>query len=243
MRVLEKERIDGLLASAQLRRLTGNAMPKSDTSMSQRSFDSAVGHDLLDALQGGMFTQKYKGRKIILNPFDMANLLQLVQEVRPGTVFEIGTAAGGRALWLSDTLPALGCESQVVAVDIVAPVPFDNPRIRFLHGDVAKLGSFLTEEMLQLFPRPWVVIEDAAHFGDLTEAIVSFFDPLLRTGDWLLIEYGILNQITGSEASAISVFIDQFLQNRGDAYAIATEYCDRFGYNVTNNPNGWLRHK
>jgi cephalosporin hydroxylase len=179
----------------------------------------------------------------MLNPFDLANILQLLQEVRPGTVFEIGTAEGGRTVWLADTLQALGCATQIVAVDINAPAAFDDPRIQFIQGDAAMLGSLMTKDMLDHFPRPWIVIEDAAHFGDLTESIVRFFVPLLQSGDWLLIEDGILNQFTGNETSAISAFIDRFLQSRGDAYAIATEYCDRFGYNVTSNPNGWLTRR
>lgn len=243
MRVLEKERIDGLLAIGQLHRLAGTRQPMRAATIAQRPFDSAIDPGLLQTVQGGMFTQAYKGRKIMLNPFDLANLLQLLQEVRPGTVFEIGTAEGGRTVWLADTLHALGCATQIVAVDINAPVPFNDPRIQFLQGDAALLGSLLSKDMLDHFPRPWIVIEDAAHFGDLTESIVRFFDPMLQSGDWLLIEDGVLNQFVGLETSAISAFIEKFLQIRGDTYEIATEYCDRFGYNVTSNPNGWLKRR
>jgi cephalosporin hydroxylase len=57
-----------------------------------------------------------------------------------------------------------------------------------------------------------------------------------------LIEDGVLDQLTGAATSAVSEFIDRFLQSRGDAYGISAKYCDRFGYNVTGNPNGWLKH-
>lgn len=32
-----------------------------------------------------------------------------------------------------------------------------------------------------------------------------------------------------------------FLSERPDAYRIDSSLCDHFGYNVTYNPNGWLR--
>ncbi len=240
LRLLEKERIDGLLAAGQLARLTGTEISRPDPART-RSFDSAISQDLLGTLQAGMLKQSYRGRAIMLNPFDMANMLQLLQQVRPGTVFEIGTAEGGRALWMADTLQALGCQPQIVAVDIIEPRAFDDPRITFFQGDAAKLADLFAPDFLANLPRPWIVIEDAAHFGDLTAAVVQFFDPMLQSGDWLLIEDGILNQFTGHSSSAISDFVAGFLQARGHTYKVATEYCDRFGYNVTSNPNGWLK--
>jgi hypothetical protein len=98
IRVLEKERLDGALAMGQLHRLQGAEMPKCDSAISARPFDSALDPGLLQTLQAGVFTKTYKDRMIMLNPFHMANLLQLLQEVRPATVFEIGTGQGGANL-------------------------------------------------------------------------------------------------------------------------------------------------
>lgn len=33
----------------------------------------------------------------------------------------------------------------------------------------------------------------------------------------------------------------RFLESRGDAYEIDEDLCDRYGYNVTWAPNGWLK--
>lgn len=243
MRLAEKERIDGLLAQSALDRLAGERLGLDAPSDGVRPFRSALPEEVQRSLQHGSRAQRYRGRMMQLNPLDMANLLQEIGSRKPGTIFEIGVAEGGRTLWLADTLQAVTGQARVVGVDLVVPPAFDDPRITFLQGDATNLSALLPEAFLEALPRPWIVIEDASHFGETTAAVLSFFDSHLRSGDSLVVEDGGLSDLIGIEASAVSQVIARFLSERHADYAIAEDLCDRFGYNATGNPNGWLRRR
>jgi cephalosporin hydroxylase len=78
-----------------------------------------------------------------------------------------------------------------------------------------------------------------------TLAVQRFFDPLLQSGDYIVIEDANMTEIgtdaghDGGPARAIS----EFLGTRGSDYVIDDRYCDLYGFNVTENPNGYLRKK
>lgn len=48
-------------------------------------------------IQDGTFRYKYKGRALLKNPFDLALYVRLIEQVRPGTIIEIGSYNGGSA--------------------------------------------------------------------------------------------------------------------------------------------------
>jgi cephalosporin hydroxylase len=193
-------------------------------------------------------TYRYQGRSMMLHPFDMANYQVLLGELRPATVFEIGAFEGGRTLWLADTLTAHGIAANVVAVDLVAPRGLSDPRIRCLLGDAQDLPRVLTDDLMAGLPRPFLVIEDSAHDLPTCLAVLEFFDRHMRPGDYIVIEDGNAAALLApsgarDELAAPSQAIARFLERRGEAYEIDARYCDRFGYNATANPNGWLRRR
>ncbi len=72
--------------------------------------------------------------------------------------------------------------------------------------------------------------------------MLDFFDPVLASGDYIVVEDGVIQTLLESPGPAgVSQAITAFLDRRGSDYEIDVSICDRFGYNVTNNPNGWLR--
>jgi len=91
--------------------------------------------------------------------------------------------------------------------------------------------------------RPLMVVEDSSHLSGTTASVLEFFDPWLRSGEYIVIEDGILSDMRvgdlydGGPLRAI----EQFLAKRGDRYEIDRGLCDYFGRNVTWNVNGYLR--
>ncbi len=237
---LEQERI--ALASTP-RAPTQFASRLADSS-GLRSFDSSLGSSVLKPMFQGVATYQYRGRDMLLNPFDMANYTRLIGDTRPLTVFEIGSWAGGRAVWLADTLQVHGVDSRVISVDLEPVTDLADPRITFLQGDALQLDNALDATLLEL-PHPWLVIEDSAHTLEASQAVMRFFDPLLRSGDYLVVEDGVGPQVLGrvppGTLAPASQAIAEFLARRGADYVIDTDLCDQFGYNATFNPNGWLR--
>jgi len=211
-----------------------------------RPFRSSIGIDVLDRIQEGTLRTVYRKVPFFKSPLDIALYLQLLSRLAPLTVIEIGTKYGGSALWFADMLSAQGLpNARVVSVDIQPLAKFSDPRISFLQGDAKQLGAVLTHEVLRRCPRPWLVIEDSSHHYAETAATLAFFHAHLQSGDYIVVEDGILSQFTDAHYRQYNDGpnrgVTDFLACHGEYYAIDTALCDQFGYNATYNPNGWLR--
>ena len=245
MKYAEQERIQGVIAYEIMASLKGadEHLPAPAADLG-RPFTSALGPGAWKDIQRGVFSQRYKGRKLALGPFDMANYLQLIGDMRPGCVIEVGAYEGGRALWLADAMAALGLPPKVISIDLVPPKAIDAPGVTFLEGDASRLGDVLSEDLLAALPRPLLVIEDSAHTREAASAVLEFFDPHLGPGDYIVIEDGVIQtMMEAAEPAGVSRAVLAFLGRRGGDYEIDTSICDRFGYNATHNPNGWLRRR
>ena len=245
IKVAEQERIFGMIARERLALLVGawggQAPPAADGG---RAFTSALGAEPWRDIQRGLFTQSYKGRQLLLSPFDMANYLQLLGDLRPGCVIEVGNYEGARALWLADCMHALGLPPKVIAIDFAPPKGLQHEAITVLQGDARDLGRVLPAQTLAALPRPLLVIEDSAHTYDASLAVLDFFDPHLASGDYIVIEDGLSQTLLDSrQPASVSRAITAFLERRGEDYEVDAIICDRFGYNLTTNPNGWLRRR
>ncbi len=161
-------------------------------------------------------------------------------------MIEIGTKYGGSALWFADMMTAMGGESRVISIDI-EPISklVDDPRINLVHGDALQLDEALPPDLLSGCRRPWLVVEDSSHMYGAVAAVLQFFHPLLEAGDHIVVEDGVVGQLTGDHyrqyEDGPNRAVADFLSSYGDHYEIAVDLCDRFGHNVTYNPNGWLR--
>ena len=189
---------------------------------------------------------KYRDVPFYKSPFDIALYLQLLSALAPKTIIEIGTKSGGSALWFADMQAAQGIEdARVISVDIDPQARFTDPRIIFLQGDAADLGEALPADLLQSCPHPILVIEDSSHHYRHSLAVLEFFDAWLQPGDYIVVEDGVVAQLSGAHylqyENGPNRAVAEFLARRGDAYEIDADLCDRYGHNATYNPNGWLR--
>lgn len=208
-----------------------------------RRWSTSLPTEVLDSIQRAVFYQRYRGLAFLKSPLDVGLYIQLVERVEPRTIIEIGAKEGGSALWFADTISARGREPHVVSVDL-APPPLIDPRITFVEGDALNLAGCELASLLPGLPRPWLVVEDSAHTFDVTGAVLEFFDAELVPGDWIVIEDGNLEFLTGEQYAAYdngpNRAVDGFLRSTHDRYRVAPEFCDFYGYNATWNPNGWL---
>ena len=197
--LLEQHRLAGAQAAYALSqafpgRLQDPPVPKT----SDRPLQTALSTEVWQGFQRGMVSQRYKGRMLCLHPFDQFNYMSLIETLRPGTIFEIGSHEGGRALWMADQLRAFGIMGRVLSLDLVPPKEIDDPLVEILEGNAQNLGAVLTGARLAGLPRPWLVIEDAAHTTATSRAVLDFFDPNLRTGDRIVIEDGNTGSLAGN---------------------------------------------
>jgi len=204
---------------------------------------SDIGYELLMKIQQGAMAYRYRGVPLQKNPFDLALYLRLLDQTRPRTLIEIGAYQGGSALWFAVQARLLGLDLEVLSIDLNVPATAAGPSVNFLQGDARELGTVLPPSLMNAVTRPLMVVEDSSHLSGTTASVLEFFDPWLRSGEYIVIEDGILSDMRvgdlydGGPLRAI----EQFLAKRGDRYEIDRGLCDYFGRNVTWNVNGYLR--
>lgn len=206
-----------------------------------RTFRTALHPANLQAIQQATHRYRWKDVAMWKNPFDFALYWMLVWHAKPRTIIEIGSKFGGSALWFADMLQLYGIDGRVVSVDIAPVTTLQDPRIDFLAGDAGNLGATLTPDYLAQLPRPWLVIEDSSHIYEHCLAALRFFHPQLRTGEFLVVEDGIVDDLGLSESfnGGPNRAVRDFMAEYGRHYALVTELCDFWGENVTWNPNGY----
>jgi cephalosporin hydroxylase/Flp pilus assembly protein TadD len=217
--------------------------PQTFIPTAKRTWNSALPRETLHSIQNAGHNYSYRGIPIIKNPFDFALYPLLLWNLKPRTIIEIGSKAGGSAVWLADLLNNFGIDGHVRSIDIVRVTRHSHPRVTFLEGDGRDLGQTLTPEKLAVLPRPWLIIEDADHSYETSKHVLEFFDPHLDAGEYIVVEDGIISDLGNDPAcnSGPHRALKEFLASREQEYEIDGAYCDFFGYNLTWNTNGYLK--
>ena len=86
------------------------------------------------------------------------------------------------------------------------------------------------------------MIEDASHHYDATLATLRFFGPKMRHDEYIVVEDGIVSDMGDDKARAGGPLraVSRYLMETSGRFEIDSSYCDRYGHNVTGNPNGYL---
>ena len=163
---------------------------------------------------------QWKGKPLFKTVFDYAMLPMLLWELKPATVFEIGSGAGASAIWMADTMTGFaGQNATIYSVDING-ITEGYEGVHFLVGDCNSPGSLFKPDLLRSAPRPWLVLEDA-HVN--VHDVLAHMDGFLAAGDYLFVED---SRIKTRELAA-------FLGQRDQRYKVDTRYTDFFGRNAT----------
>jgi len=203
---------------------------------------SVLPKSLLDSIQTSHFNYTYRGIPTYKNPFDWTLYPLILWEQRPRTIIEVGSNQGGSALWMADTMRTYGFPVHVHSIDINL-VDKQLQDVTFHQGDAHHLENHFSPEFLESLPRPWLVIEDSLHEKPTSLAVLEFFHPWLRAGEYIVIEDGIITDMAGPDCceGGPRRAVEEWLAVHGDEYRIDARYCDWFGPNVTWNVNGFLR--
>jgi cephalosporin hydroxylase len=198
---------------------------------------------VLNDVQRGHLAYQYKGVPTLKSPFDLALYSMLLWNVKPRTIVEIGSYSGGSALWLADQIRCMNLSAEIHSFDLEVP-PASDPLVHFRQADAESLiNSFPPHEIGRL-PRPLLVIEDASHQKTTSLAVLDYFAPLMKSGEYIVVEDGIVTGLgmadafDGGPIAAIAEFL-----GRSPGWEIDRHYCDFFGRNVTWSVDGFLRKK
>lgn len=139
----------------------------------------------------------YRGVRTLKLVSDMWNYQEIISEQGSDWVLETGTRHGGSALFFADLLAARGAAGKVITID---PQPDLHPsvpghaKVELVLGDsvaadiVARVTGLLAGERGPLF-----VILDSDHSRDHVLHELETYVPLMRAGDYLVVEDTIVN--------------------------------------------------
>ena len=168
--------------------------------------------------------------------WDISIYQQLIQDLRPKTLIELGTGLGGSTLFFLDHCRMFGLGTQIITLDVnvkdVSPEMLKEKAIEFIGGDIKDLAELMPAQRLRDLPHPWLIVEDCHHKIPL---IVGHFQPLMSSGDYLVIED--IGVTAGGSAQ-----IEAALWNvpKG-TLMVDTFYTDLFGRNLTCSPDSIFR--
>jgi len=184
----------------------------------------------------------YRGRSLVKMPEDLRTYEQVIEGTKPDTIVELGTFAGGSALWYRDRLRLFsGSDILVVTVDVDRRCEGFSPneRVIFIEDD-------LTLERTQrkvaglVAGRRVMVVDDSAHTYDVTTKALEGYGDLVSQGCYFVVEDGVVDEPdltvwpgAGGVQPAIADFLDT---DRGSRFE--QRYLESFG--LTMHFGGWL---
>jgi cephalosporin hydroxylase len=182
---------------------------------------SELGQAQLLYSQGAGPAFRWRGIPCFKTVYDLAIYAMLIDELRPATIIELGSGAGGSALLFADLCTSLGLSTQIISVDKEAVQELLDPRIAFIQSDCSGWLEATARSNTEL-KRPCFLVED--FHGELA-GFVGHIDSILKAGDYLVIED------SNPKQSAIAQTIASL------PYAVDTKYTDFFGINCTSAIN------
>ena len=194
---------------------------------------------VLHIIQQRMANSTYFGVTTLKNPLDFWVYREIIVEVCPDAIIEVGNAYGGSALAFAHILDHIG-NGRLIGLDhqheTVPQHVKEHPRITFIDGDACE--SF--EQVKQLIgPDDRVlVLEDSSHFYENTINVMRLYGPLVTVGSYLIVEdsnchHGVDLGPSPGPYEAIETFIDENPNFHIDR--------DRESFMITWNPKGYLK--
>jgi cephalosporin hydroxylase len=182
-------------------------------------FGTEFGADVLLTCQGVPNLMRWRGLPLFKTAFDFAIYPQLLQELRPRTILEIGSGSGASAQWLADLARTFELDAVVHSVDIRLAAA-EHPGVRFYCGDCRAPETLFPPEIVAQAPRPWLAIEDA---HQNVAGVLAYLHDRLRTGDYLVVE----------DSDVKRLELAAFDAAHPGQYKVDTRYTDFFGRNAT----------
>ena len=224
--------------------------------ISTRQDRSELSIDAIKAQCKGKYFITHRGCHVVKSADDIMVFQQVLWDLRPATVIELGTFTGGSAIWMADMLRIMEVESHIYSMDIdtslidgrVKELQPDN--VSFLQGDSYAIEKTFTDEFLKSLPHPWLIAEDS-HTN--VYGVLQYFHQYMQTGDYFIVEdlnpdvpcnfgYGRIFPVSYNKAGSVGInILKQFLSDYSHYYAVDSFYTDFFGYNGTWNWHGYIR--
>ncbi len=188
---------------------------------------------------------KWMGVTTLKSPSDMWNYQEILFALRPSLVIEFGTRYGGSALFFAEVMRQIGHRFKILSVDIDVETVSERTRA---DSDIKLLTMSSTDpqvaaqvaSMREDYPGPVFAILDSDHAKDHVLGEMKLLRPLLRKGDYLIVEDSNVNghPVYPSHGPGPYEAIDEYFKEFPSDYRHDTDRERKFGF--TWAPNGFL---
>ena len=184
---------------------------------------------------------RWMGVQAMKNPLDSWIYQEIIYEVKPDIIIEIGSAQGGSTLYLANLLDIIG-KGEVISVDIDRKqFNVKHPRITILTGDSSSLP--IAQKVLKLCAGKTVmVIHDGDHHKPQILKDLAVYAPIVSKGSYLIVEDSIVDLLNIGDGLGVAgngplCAVEEFLNNNHD-FIIDNE---RERYLITYNTCTYLK--
>jgi cephalosporin hydroxylase len=208
------------------------------------SFLSTTIKDWITYHQNSLVYLKYKGLSMIKNPFDLIVYDEIIWDVRPTIIIEIGSDHGGFALWLADHAKMLlsdsGINTEVITIDLCDKASLNLKTVSAIScivGDcnstevLSKIKSGISDKDTVL------IIEDSSHYYDHTINVLGNYKDFVTVGSYFIVEDGICDVLNFGPTPGPMRVVEKWIINNPN-YMIDRS---REKYIITYNPKGFLK--
>ncbi|MBL7068352.1 MAG: class I SAM-dependent methyltransferase [Candidatus Omnitrophica bacterium] len=183
----------------------------------------------------------WMGKRAFKNPFDAWIYQEIIYEVKPDLIIEIGSAEGGSTLYFAHLLDIIG-KGKIVSIDIErSKFNVRHRRIDVITGDSSSPETVAKVSRL-CRGRSVMVIHDGDHSKGQVLKDLKAYSNFVSMGSYLIVEDGIIDLFKPGDG--IGTYVDgpynavnDFLEDHPN-FIVDKE---RERYIMTYNPRGFLK--
>jgi cephalosporin hydroxylase len=183
----------------------------------------------------------WMGTPIWKNPLDAWIYQEIIYEVQPDVIVEIGSRYGGGTKYLANLLDMLG-KGMVISIDIDRSVyNFDHERVKVLTGN-SSAPKIISEVAGMCRGKTVLVIQDGDHRKKQALEDLENYSRFISVNSYFIMEDGIVDLFhhddgLGFQDAGPLAAVEEFL-SRNSHFAIDPT---RERYILTYNPKGFLK--
>lgn len=186
------------------------------------------------------FKMKYQGLNMQKIPTDLWVYSEIINEIKPDTIIEIGAAGGGTALWLCHQLDLLG-KGKLISLDINhGGFKAKHERITKITGD--STSKKIADLVCQQAKGTVLIIHDGSHKKEDIKLDFKNYGHLVSKGSYFIIEDGTIDLFNWKDHRTAGhdsgFFAAQEIVKENKNWIIDKE---KEKYILTNNPGGFLK--
>lgn len=186
------------------------------------------------------FRVRWLGVPTLKNPLDAWIMQEILHEVRPDILIEIGGGAGGSALFFCSVLDSLNHGTVLSIESDTSHWAASHPRLTLVQGDCAD-PQIVAQIHRHCAGKRTLVVHDGDHTRSAVLRDLLAYAPVVSQGSYFVVEDGIVDvlDIPGFTGEGPLPAIRDFIRNHPE-FEIDKS---RERYLVTNNPSGYLRRQ